>query len=475
MNVIPSPPASSIPSALSRSWLRTALSPLVTLSAIILLGTCLGYAISQVGRIPGWELLMICLFIPPLILLWRTSLTHPLALFPMLYLAYFLIGSQNWVERAGYTNFRTFIETNAFLRLPVIGLVAYMCGVMIVNYQILLPSTRTQPAKVPAPKTTALTHMQLRRAGVLLGIVGLIGAAAAVSRHGILLSNPEARSGGLGRTGVLAYSLIPATVLLATTARRRAASFGFIAGGSLLLLVTVGFRITVVVLVLSYLVFTALQGRMRPRSILIGVALILLIAFAVSSYRLDRSGKASVYGTEIVPTNILAQAPSLTALYYQIPREGSAVLNSLVTRVPGDYPFMHGRLQLATYETAFPHSGKKIDSRGIVTQLVYGTSTVPTTLTPSILGAPYVDFGVPGVVIEMGLIGMFLAYIYRRSRRDDSVIAKLAYAYFLAVVIAGIHTGLLDVQFEVIVPLFTAIALWLAYIFSPGRPKAKAS
>ncbi len=438
---------------------------LIPLTASILTAIGLGYAIAQIGQISEWELLAVCLFIPPVAFLWRTSLTHPLVLFPLLYLGYFIVGSQNWVERSGHTSFRTFIDTNQFLRLPVVGLAAYMFGAFIVNYQSFLRSKVHSPAKAKSLITGIDLHNLLRHAGILLGLVGLVGAAAAVARHGVLVTNPEARSGGLGHVGVFAYALIPAAVLLAATAERRAYSIGLIAGTAVLLLTTVGFRVTVVILVLSYLVFLSMQGLMRLRGVLIGIGLILLLAFAVSTYRLDRSGEASVYGSEIVPTHVLAQVPSLTALYYQIPREGVAVLNSLVTLVPDDHPYMRGRLQAATYETAIPHSGKRIDSRGLVTQLVYGTSTVPTTLTPSILGGPYVDFGLIGVIVEMGLIGMSLTYLYQRSRRSGAIVSTLAYSYFLAVTIAGIHTGLLDIQLEFIVPLFTAIALWLSYVF----------
>lgn len=446
--------------------------PPIAAMGILLLAIGLGYIISTVGPISGWEILAICLLVLPAIMLHRTSLTHPLVLFPTLYLGYFLIGSQNWVERAGHTNFRTYIDTNAFLRLPVLGLVGYIFGVTIVNFLCASQPSSTKTKIIPPYLPGSYSSDWLRRAGVLLCFVGLIGALAAISRHGILIDDPEARAGGLGHVGVFAYALIPAAGLLAITAEKRATSVCIIAGAALLLLITVGFRVTVVILVLSYLIFLSMQGMMRLRGILIGICLVLLLAFAVSTYRLDRSGQASVYGSEIVPTHILAQVPSLTALYYQIPHEGVAVLNSLETLVPDDYPYMHGDLQAATYETAIPHSGKKIDSRGLVTQLVYGTSTIPTTLTPSILGGPYVDFGLTGVVVEMALIGILLACLYRLAIRPGAVFPVLAYAYFLAVLIAGIHTGLLDVQLEVIVPIFTAVALWLASSFAIKRAHA---
>ncbi len=428
-----------------------------------------GYVIAHIGLMPTWELLAICLLAPSIILAWRTSFIHPLALFPTLYLAYFLVGSQNWVERAGYTNFRTFVNTNSVLRLPVLGLVAYMCGSLIVSYKTVALRTRAASSVPKATTTARRTYGRLKRAGMLLGVVGLAGAAAAVAHHGLVVSNPEARAGGLGKIGVFAYALIPSGVLLAVAANKRGARAGLLVGVSLLLLATVGFRTTVVILVLSYLVFTSMEGHLRPRSVVIGLLALVLLAFAVNAYRLDRNGNASAYGTAIVPTHILAQVPALTSLYYEIPHEGVAVLNSLVSLVPADHAFMNGRLQLATFETAIPHSGKRIDSRGLVTQLVYGTSIVSTSLTPTILGGPYVDFGLVGVIVEMGLLGAFLAYLYQRARHSESPIPSLAYAYFVAVAIVGIHGGLLDVQFEIILPALTATALWLSYTFSNRR------
>lgn len=415
----------------------------------------LGYAIAHIGPVPIWELLAVCLLALVIILPVRTTLTHPLVLFPTLYLTYFLVGSQNWTERAGYVSFRTFIDTNAFLRLPVLGLVAYMAGVAIVSYKtVVLPKS--------VPSTISQSRTRFTRAGKILALLGIGGVIATLATHGLLITNPTARSVVSGWQSGFAIAVIPAAVLLAIGSQRSITRFGLLAGTSLLLLVVLGYRIFVVVLILSYIIFTVRQGRMRQRTVAIGVVALVFFALIVNDYRAGRNGTADVYGTIIVPTATqpLAQLPALTSLYNSIPHEGASVFNRLVEIIPADHAFMHGHSQLGTFEAPLP--GKQVDARTIATELIDGTTSYPTVLVPTILGAPYMDFGLVGIIVEMGLLGAFIAYLYQRSRQSGSAVATLAYAYFLAVAITGIHTGILDTELELGIPALTALAMWIS-------------
>jgi uncharacterized membrane protein len=422
----------------------------VTLSAV-----GLGAAVSQVAVVPLWEVLTVALAVLVCVMACRMSFVHPLVLFPLVYLTYFGLGSLDWVE----SWYRTPVVTNEALRLPVLGLVAYMCGVIAVR------RPRLRSIK-PTLYSLRQAHDQFRWAGTCLATIGVIGAAGAILRHGLLLSNPGARAGGLGYIGTLTYALIPAAVLLAiaaSTARRRA---GVLTTFALLLMVSAGYRVAVVLTIVTYLAFMALEGRLHRRNVALGLVVLVAFAALIANYRREALGGTDPYGSAIRPTHWLADVPVLTPLYYAIPYEGASVLTRLTALVPARHQFMEGQLQLAPYATMLP--GKQLDARAHVTQLIYDTSRVQTTLTPTILGAPYFDFGLTGVVIEMVLLGALLAYLYRRQQQRASALAALAYAYCLALSVAGIHTGLLDAQFELVIPLVTALALW-----GGGRSRAR--
>ena len=126
-------------------------------------------------------------------------------------------------------------------------------------------------------------------------------------------------------------------------------------------------------------------------------------------------------------------------------REGAIVFSDIVDQ-SSVFGLLHGDLFRMVFEPML----LGIHTMGPRTfiSLIRGTSLASST-TPSILGEPYLDFGILGITISMFLLGVVLTFLYLsliHSSKDSfcGKINAVSYSYSLSVLILSIHSGLLD-------------------------------
>jgi Putative O-antigen polymerase len=405
-----------------------------------------------VSGIPPWQLALLALVLAASLVAVRHGAAHPLAIVPVVLGVYFLLGVQDWVALSGYSSFRSEPDTESVLRLAVYGLLAYAGGACAAGAGPWRAGYRLRAGSL-GPRRVCLVAAGVLAAG------GLVGTAATVAHAGVIVFDMNARQVVPGLEATLAYELIPAGVIAALAVERRSTRLLAIGGAAGLLYVFVGYRNVVVLLIAVFFMFRALQGRVRMLTAVAVIVGLGSLALLTNYVRETQTGEIGVYGREVKAAGPLTSAPVLTPLYFSIAHEGVAVLARMQREVPASYRYMHGGLMLSSLTVMLP--GKQDDPRNIVTKDIYRTQPVSTTVTPTLLGEPYVDFGAVGVVGYMGLLGALLGALYRRAMRSASASWALAYAYCAALTVVSVHIGMVDVQYYLFIPAGAAIAFWI--------------
>ncbi|QGZ55556.1 hypothetical protein FAZ97_11885 [Paraburkholderia acidiphila] len=116
---------------------------------------------------------------------------------------------------------------------------------------------------------------------------------------------------------------------------------------------------------------------------------------------------------------------------------------------------MYGGLMLSNFETLLP--GKHWGARNIIGDLT-GARWVagrPMSITPTLQGALYTDFGYFGVFAGMFIISWSICWLKKCAFYRD-VVVRFCFCYFFALSLMSIHAGYWDVNF-IFVGLFIFI------------------
>jgi uncharacterized membrane protein len=295
-----------------------------------------------------------------------------------------------------------------------------------------------------------------------LGIVILLYVTRAPLLTG---ANRESSSGYLTN---LALIIVPA-FLLRFAARRGGLGrrdYGLLCLAAVLLLVT-GYRTYTLVLGLSVgalLLLDATSRRQRIRIVAATAALGLTVGVAFGYWRFTREANDS--GNELVSQVVGQKDPGLVRLaaaytFIGLFREGPALLGFLVERYPGLTPHTGGAALAGMITSPLP--GGQWDARAIISQDLYGTRG--TSLVSTVFGPWYLDFGLPGVIAALGLMGFLLSRVERRALTRGDPFARAGYAYGLVLMALTIHTGLSDFAFAILIP---ALFVWAATRKAPA-------
>lgn len=405
-----------------------------------------GLGIAVYPQIPEWELAMVA-FVALGIFIWhRFGLSHPAGWFPVIYGSYFLIGAQNWIAVTGSAvSFRSHVDTNAVLELPFLAGVAFLAAVLMV------PRVREAAASV---RVNAHDRRAVAVAGAALVALGAVGVGLAVHRFGVLILHPGARAEVSGFVRLLSLLTVPGALLLAATRTSLRSELAVIVGANLTLAL-LAYRTPILLTIGTYALAKVLSGRMRERRlVIVGIGLIVL-ASAIYAVRLPQNA-SNPYTRTVRAVGPLAAVPGLTPLYYSSAREGVSVFSRIVDVVPASHPYFGGSVEASSIGSFLP--GKQTSPREVVTELAYGTGTPLTSLTPTLLGGPYLDFGLTGVVAELVGLGLICALLYRRSVSlvaAHGAIGAFPYAYCVVLITLSIHSGLLDAMLFAALPLIT--------------------
>lgn len=134
----------------------------------------------------------------------------------------------------------------------------------------------------------------------------------------------------------------------------------------------------------------------------------------------------------------------------------AGVFSSIVSKI-GPLGITQGMMFQSIFSSMGIFPGPAWGPRGMISQLV-GMGDVTTT--PTILGIPYMDFGVVGVVATGIILGLLFGAGYQTLRRGGTDILPL-HAVCLSFLILTIETGIADLI--VILYLFAYLLMILGY------------
>jgi Putative O-antigen polymerase len=366
-----------------------------------------------------------------------------LAIIPLAYTAYFSVGRINFFPYRGTVG-------NEVLGLAGLGLAALLAGYVAVWLVVGFPSV----VRGAGPDWR---HTSPRGHGTLTLVTGSVGAlsviALLVQFGGVPLFAGELRLDQSGYLAGLAYGAVVAVAaggIAEVEARQRRFVWVAIAGSALLL---VGFRTLPLIALGTVAIYAWITGRltMGPGVVVAALGLLAGLSWlAVWRFGAGPTAYFNALTAQGMPWWFTPFAP-----IWITPREGVSVLSTLYSVVPADVQFLHGQALLSTFLSIAP--GKQEGARTIVASLVGGRPGV--TITPSILGEPYIDFGVVGVGVFMLLVGVLIAWLHRWHMNALTWAPRFAYAYVIAATLVSIHSGLLDPV------LFASMALLITWSF----------
>lgn len=120
---------------------------------------------------------------------------------------------------------------------------------------------------------------------------------------------------------------------------------------------------------------------------------------------------------------------------------------------------MYGNLLISNYETFLP--GHHWGARNIIGDLT-GARWVagrPMSITPTLQGALFVDFGYVGVFLGFCLIALGIDYMWKSSQRWGAL-GKFSFCYLMTLSIMAIHNGYWDVGFAFFLFFLFAIRIF---------------
>ncbi len=376
----------------------------------------------------------------------RALLRHE-ALVSLGILVYFVLGTLNIELFSDDWSPRLSVTQRVWL-VVAIGVWGYLLGAWVGRFQ----ARRALRARDASPE-------RLTTDGRRLFLVGWIGLIALL----VLYRAPALTGGGReeqsGYVTAIAQLLIPAYLLILAASRARVGwrvwCGAFLAGLGLL---ASGYRTYTLVLLFSMALVWFIQPRTafeRLRASLLCVGLFLTIGVGFGYWRFLREGNES--GQELIGS-VFGEAGSRLQLaaaftYVGFFREGPAILGFLVERTPKLEPYAHGRALWGTVTSPLP--GQQWDARAIVSKAVYGARQ--TSLVSTVFGPWYLDFGLPGVVLGLALLGYVMSRLEEGALTKRSHVHQAAYAYGLVLVGLSIHTGLSDFAFVILIP---AVFMW---------------
>lgn len=350
-----------------------------------------------------------------------------MTIFTVAYSVYFAIGAINVVPLRGE------VDSNALL-VAALGLLGLLSGascsrIVTSRWKTTITLNYSEPPG----------HKALARAA---GTIGLLATSSILwIQSGIPLFLGDARHQIPGLLSLLAYGLVIASVLVGGT--------GVVAGSLRLLLlsalcaalaVLMGYRTMSVLAFATVFIFGLLIGKYRLRvfHVIIGSCLLFALSW-IAVFRFNAGTDAWINQFRVLglPEELVPYIP-----VWATPREGVAVFNMLLQIFPDQLAHTDGSVLWSEFTSLLP--GGQEGPRLMIASYIGGRDGI--TITPSIIGQPYVDFGLFGVVVFMGAVGFLLQASDFWQRRSQSWAPPMAYAFGLSALLASIHSGLLDFQ-----------------------------
>ena len=403
----------------------------------------------------------------------------PWVLFPIIYILYFSFGS---LKLTIYPS-----PTTKSIILAFMGLIFYLLG----SYVVLCFKKKLQANSAIDNHFLKNYIIKYIRIFIILNLA-LISMAIIIQafNYGMPILNPAIRGGQsieLLPSGILyaIFAMLPLSLCLfvadkLTYNTRKSYLVIIFILGAIATLFTAYRSIIVLYSLTFFISLNYLFRKMSSRLLLPFAAFIGFAIIGIQQYRLYKThgvDNTIAYFSHINPSGY---PDALIAAH--LPCHVGATVFSDIVNFSSFSGSLHGRFTISIFETVLP--GIQMGPRTFIS-LLRETSLASST-TPSILGGPYIDFGVLGIALFMFLVGLLLTFLYlvmESSQKSFNTfchkINVVSYSYLLSISIISIHSGLLDpiIIFSIVFIIFlqslandwfnsrSALFVWLLALF----------
>jgi hypothetical protein len=380
-----------------------------------------------------------------------------LSVLSLVYLAHFVVPALTiYIPAVGPIDASSTSNTNLFPHDVVDGQLVALLAVIVLLVAYALPFGKVFAQMLPAPT----------RDWPLVASLGISAAMIPVG-WGIVLGGllgwiPE--SVGTGVVGTIASSSVYANILLTTAVVRNRSRVAVplialnIVVSGLYGMITTRKRDMLLAAALVALTLVVLRGRIRVIWIALGIAALIAI-YPVSEFL--RGGIGSQYSIPYMlshPLDTLMQVQryltgadtaelldsGLQATGRRI--DGLGILSVIVRDTPSVSPYQYGRT-LGLFFVAFiprllwPDKPEIHIGQWVTDVYGSGPEVVGTSTGPTQVGEFYFNFGWPGVVLGMLLLGVLLRFTFewlvRRGGTTPAILAAVTILYWLGVKFMG--------------------------------------
>jgi uncharacterized membrane protein len=364
---------------------------------------------------------------------------------------YFLIGQIDFFPYRGHVD-------GSVLWLLLLAIFGYCLGVGLASLARRRPPlVRTSIHREPeAIVSFAAAWAVLGAVSVLLTLIAFGGIPLFVGEDERLQVDPKLTA--MAFAGVIALVLYGIKNVHAGWRWRPALLF---LGGCCVLFL-LGYRTLPLLAFASTLMAAWAAGRVHlgARTTVLSVT----VVFAFSWAAVPRFGREEL-GGYFAPLYALGMPSWFEpfAPIWLVPREGVAVLAMLQESIPRIADYSHGAVLLSSFNV---FEADNLSARELVAAAVGGRPGI--TITPSLLGQPYMDFGLAGILFAMTSIGFILASLAFWHETAHTWAPMMAACYFCALLVLDVHSGLLDPA-----PLVGLLALIAFAISAESRARAR--
>jgi oligosaccharide repeat unit polymerase len=384
----------------------------------------------------------------------RLDVFSPLVAFPILYVAWFAVGSIDMVDAPAGLSFGLFEPIPRYvIGYAALGLIAYLAGAALRR-----PFVASQREDRPEFAWHA-DHFKAVMAGLgllmfasYLYIIAGIGTIPALSADAGEVRLRILRSGPAEAVMfTCAWTLIPTLMMYLWHQRPgrgvRLLCYSGVAASSVLLL-SLGGRSYLFVPLLTTLVARHYGKRRFAIRKLALVCVTLFCSLSLFGYLRDTSLNGDGFGEDRfgIPGPVVPFVYAYLYIRYPV-----ATFRDVTTIIPNKIPYQYGALSFGPLATVLPDHHEQSD---MFFKNILGNDFIGAGQPATLLGPLYADAGLPGILAGLFFAGMLISRAYAWMLAEPTMIRVLLYAWLMQTLLFSLFANLFPYITTIWIPAF---------------------